>query len=383
MILCDVIARKPYFPPVPQELALLFRGEGLELLGVADATADQHSETSYREWIDRGYAGSMAYLHDHAPLKFHPERLLPGARALLVAGINYYQETGWRAGRAVKAAGGSDTATVPAGGGAAGAPSGAAGRIARYAWGRDYHRLLGGKLARVAKELRLRYPEERFRPFTDATPLAERHYAEAAGVGFTGRNTLLISSQYGSWFLIGEILSTRSFPASGPPRGRHGACPSGCRRCLDVCPTGALVAAGVIDASRCISYLTIEHRGSIPEKLRHLMGDWLFGCDLCQEVCPLNLQAQSTGERDFLTWRAGGSQELAVILAIDDEAEFTRRFAGSPLMRARRSGLLRNACIVAANLGARELLPLLRERAIDADPVIAEHARWAIAELDG
>jgi len=369
-----VIARRPYYPPVPQELASLFRREGLELLGVSDASADESSEESYRRWLDRGYAGSMAYLRDHAPLKFHPERLLPGARSVLVAGINYYQEAGHRTAP-------DEAAAV--GGAAAAAPSGAIGCIARYAWGRDYHRLLGGKLARVAKELGLRHPEERFRPFTDATPLAERHYAESAGVGFTGRNTLLISSQYGSWFLIGEILSTRSFPASGPPEGRHGACPSGCRRCLDVCPTGALVAAGVIDASRCISYLTIEHKGSIPERLRPLMGDWLFGCDLCQEICPRNLQAQATGERDFLTWRAGSGQELAVILAIEDDAEFTRRFAGSPLMRSRRSGLLRNACIVAANLGARELLPLLRVRAADADPVIAEAAGWALATLGG
>ncbi len=401
VVSCDVIARKPYFPSVPAELAKLFRAEGLELLGVAEALPDERSEGLYRRWLDRGYASSMAYLRDHAPLKFHPERILPGTRSVLVAGVNYYQEAEGRltsqqaapldgtatahdaygstapgadtqAGARTKGSGPTDGAT--------GAQP-AAGRIARYAWGRDYHRLLGGKLKRVAAALSARYPSERFRSFTDATPLAERHYAEAAGVGFTGRNTLLISSQYGSWFLIGEILSTMALPASGPPEGRHGACPSGCRRCLDVCPTGALVASGEIDASRCISYLTIEHKGSIRESLRPLMGDWLFGCDLCQEVCPLNLQAKATGEKDFLAWRAGSSRELAAVLAIADEAEFTRHFAGSPLMRARRSGLLRNACIVAANLGARELLPRLRERTLDSDPVIAEHARWALVRL--
>ncbi len=357
-----MIARRPYFPPVPREIASLFAAEGLALLGVADAERDEAEERRYRAWIEKGYAGSMGYLAAHAPLKFHPRGILAGCSSVLIAGINYFQSVD--GGR-----------TAPA-----------RGRIARYAWGRDYHKVLGAKLRRVVSALRAAYSGEEFRSFTDASPLAERHYAEKAGIGFTGRNTLLISSQFGSWFLIGEILSTRRFPPSGTrslgrASGPHGGCPSGCRRCLDVCPTGALASEYEIDASRCISYLTIEHKGSIPVELRPLMGDWLFGCDLCQEVCPLNLRAQGATERDFVAWRAGSHLELEGLLSIESEEAFANRFAGSPLMRAKRSGLLRNACVVAANLGAVELLPRLRALAGDRDPVIAEHARYAVELL--
>jgi len=353
-----MIVRKPIYPAAPQELSAEFRKEGLTLVGVADALPQAEEEARYREWLDRGYAGSMSYLRDHAPLKFSPARILPGCRSLLFAAINYYQ----RPERA---------------------PSPGEGRIARYAWGRDYHRALGSRLRRIARSLGAQHPEETFRSFTDATPLAERCYAERAGIGFTGRNTLLLSGQFGSWFLVGEILSTRRYPASEPTPHMHGACPGGCRKCIDVCPTGALVAAGEIDASRCISYLTIEHKGAIPEELRPKIGNWLFGCDLCQEVCPLNVRAEVTDVADFLRINAGATQELAVILAIRDDEEFTRRFAGSPLMRAGRRGLIRNACVVAANNDARELLPRLRELAADEDDLIAEHASWAVRRLTG
>lgn len=353
-----MIVRKPVYPAVPEELRLEFRTEGLALIGVADALADEVEERAYRKWLDRGCSGSMRYLADHAPLKFNPGRILAGCRSILFAAINYYQR--------------------PARPAAAGE-----GRIARYAWGRDYHRVLGSRLRRVARRLAARYPEDRFRSFTDATPLAERFYGERAGIGFTGRNTLLISGQFGSWFLVGEILSTRSYPASDPAPAIHGACPRGCRKCLDVCPTGALVDSGRIDASRCISYLTIEHSGSIPVELRPKIGNWLFGCDLCQEVCPLNVRAEVTDVADFVQVKAGALEPLAEILAIGDDEEFTRRFAGSPLMRAGRRGLIRNACIVAANNGAVELLPQLRALAEGPDALIAEHAAWAVGRLSG
>ena len=353
-----MIAREPYFPAVDEELRSLFGAEHLELLGVADVLPSPEAEREYREWLAQGYAGSMSYLERHTELKYSPAKILPGARSILFAAINYYQRP-----------------QRPA--------ASLEGRIARYAWGRDYHKVLGGRLRRVAKALERNHPGERFRPYTDSTPLAERFYAERAGIGFTGRNTLLISSQYGSWLLLGEIISTRAYPPSGPTERRHGACPSSCRKCLDVCPTGALISAGKIDASRCISYLTIEHRGSIPEELRPKIGNWLFGCDLCQEVCPLNLREQETTVEDFVQVKAGATRELASVLAIRTEEEFTRQFAGSPLMRARRSGLVRNACIVAANNGAVELLPLLRRLTRDADPIIAEHAAWAVERLAG
>ena len=351
-----MIARRAWYPEVDDELSRLSATEGLVLIGVCDVVADRDAESEYAEWLDRGHHGEMRYLERHARLKYDPRALLAGARSIVFAGINYFQK----------------------------APpnrSSDDGRVARYAWGRDYHKELGKRLKRLARRLGERYPEERFRAWTDATPLAERYYAERAGIGFTGRNTLLISAQYGSWFLLGEILSTKRYRPSGESQGRHGACPGNCRRCIDVCPTGALYAPHRIDASRCISYLTIEYDGVIPEELRPAMGDWIFGCDLCQEVCPLNVRAQVTDVGGFITPIAGSRLELAEILSIRDDEEFTERFAGSPLMRAKRRRLLRNACIAAANLGARSLIARLRELARDEDEIIAEHAAWAERRL--
>ncbi|MFP4430904.1 MAG: tRNA epoxyqueuosine(34) reductase QueG [Spirochaetaceae bacterium] len=335
----------------------LFAEEGLTLMGVADAVVNESGEADYQEWIRRNFHGSMTYMERHAAAKFRPEELLPGCRSILVVGLNYYQD--------------------------APAATNRQGKIARYAWGRDYHKVLGKRLKRIRRRLEDRFPDDQFRNFTDATPLAERYYAERAGIGFQGRNTLLISERYGSWFLIGEVLSTRRFPPTSAPPGHHGACPSSCRKCIDICPTGALYAPYRIDASRCISYLTIEHKGSIPEELRSKVGNWLFGCDLCQEVCPLNVRRQITGETDFLRINAGATAELDEILSIPDEETFKNRFAGSPLMRPGRVGLIRNACVVSANNGARELLPQLRRLTMDENEIIAEHARWAVEQLEG
>ena len=354
-----------YRPAVPAELSEVFVAEGLEVLGIVSALPDHGDEVyrrrerehrEYREWLRMGYHGTMRYLERHSEGKFNPRAILEGCRSVVLVGLNYFQH-------------------VPALGDAR------AGRVARYAWGRDYHKTLGGKLKRVCNELRDRYPGHMFRGFTDATPLAERTFAEEAGIGFVGRNTLLINARLGSWFVIGEILTTAPLPPSNPPAGVHGACPRSCRNCIDVCPTGALEGPHRINAARCISYLTIELRGSIPPELRPLIGEWLFGCDLCQEVCPLNAVADPSTEPDFTVWKAGPQQEIEAVLAIENDQEFTARFAGTPLMRAKRSGLLRNACIVAANRGARELLPALRRRAGDHDATIAEHARWAVDRL--
>lgn len=359
-----MIAKDIYRPAFPSELEAVFREEGLEVAGVAPAeTAPAHND-EYRRWIAEGRHGSMRYLADHASKKFHPESMLSGCRSVLVAALNYYQDASWDRG---------DNDALP---------EDAGGRIARYAWGRDYHKVLGKRLRRLVGKLEALYPGESFRSFTDAVPLAERYYAERAGIGFTAKNTLSISSEFGSWFMIGEILSTREFAPSGETRGRHGGCPTSCTRCIDVCPTGALYAPHRIDASLCISYLTIEHKGVIPEELRPKMGTWLFGCDLCQEVCPLNIRAQQTGVADFLAIRAGESLDLREILEIETDEAFTERFAGSPLMRAKRSGLLRNACIVAANSEATDLLDLLKRRARDEDEIIAVHAKWAVEQLE-
>ena len=362
------------------------------------ARHDPEADRAYRAWLAAGRHGSMAYLERHAPFKADPQALLPGCRTLLVVALGYYQTPGRRwSGReepavafaheqtAAAAANGRASSSnaagsgLPARSGGAAHPAAATGRISQYAWGRDYHKLLGARLRNLARELGQRFPGHRFRAGVDATPLLETHYAVAAGLGFRGKHTLAINAAHGSWFFIGELLTTLKIEE--PPKPAPKRCGSGCTYCIDVCPTRAIVAPYQLDARRCISYLTIEHRGPIAEELRPAIGDWLFGCDLCQEVCPWTVRAQATAEPDLLTWRAGSAQALAPLLDLRTHADLTSRFAGSPLMRAGRDRLVRNACTVAGNRRARELLPQLRRLTRDPDRGVAEHARWAVHRI--
>ncbi len=360
-------------------VARLCARHGLTPCGAVAARRDPEAERAYRAWLAAGRHGSMAYLERHAPLKADPQALLPGCRTLLMVALGYYQTPGRRwTGSEEPAPAFADEGTDPAAGGAA-HPSAATGRISQYAWGRDYHKLLGTRLRTLARDLGQRFPGHRFRAGVDATPLLETHYAVAAGVGFRGKHTLAINAAHGSWFFIGELLTTLEIEE--PPKPVPKRCGTGCTYCIDVCPTRAIVAPYQLDARRCISYLTIEHRGPIAEELRPAIGDWLFGCDLCQEVCPWTVRAQATPEPDLLTWRAGSSQALGPLLDLRTHADLTARFAGSPLMRAGRDRLVRNACTVAGNRRARELLPRLRRLTQDPDRGVAEHARWAVARI--
>lgn len=351
-------------------VARLCERHGLTPCGVVAAQRNPAVERAYRAWLAKGRHGSMAYLERHAPFKADPQALLPGCRTVLVAALGYYQTPGRRRG-------GGNPAVPGAASGPDAAP--AAGRIAQYAWGRDYHKLLRARLRAVARGLAEQFPQHRFRAGVDATPLLETHFAAAAGVGFRGKHTLAINAAHGSWFFIGELLTTLEIEQPPPPAPKR--CGAGCTYCIDVCPTRAIVAPYQLDARRCISYLTIEHRGPVPAELRPAIGDWLFGCDLCQEVCPWTVRAQATSEPDLVNWRAGDSQTLAPLLELRTHADLTARFAGSPLMRAGRDRLVRNACTVAGNRGARELLPQLRRLARDPDRGVAEHARWAAARI--
>jgi epoxyqueuosine reductase len=303
----------------------------------------------------------MDYLHRHAPKRYRPAELVPKAQSIIFVALNYYRAMPARA---------ADLGYREA-----------AGRIARYAQGRDYHKVLGKRLKRVAAELRRAYPAEEFRPFTDATPLSERVYAARGGVGFHGRNTLLIHPELGSWFLLGEIVTSVQLEPSSYPEGPYPYCPPGCRRCIQACPTGAIYAPHRMDARRCISYLSIEHQGGIEPALRRRMQDWVFGCDRCQEVCPLNRRVAETSVGDFRRDNAGPFVPLRELLQLSSDDEVRERFAGSPLLRAKRRGLVRNACIAAANLGARDELPIIRELTQDHDQVVREHAAWALARL--
>ena len=350
---------------------------GVDLLGITEPRGSKAAQRRFERWIELDRHGEMRYLERHAPAKTDATALLADCASVIVVGLSYNRRRSRGSHPEALAAMEPATTSVPGG------PRAAAGRVGMYAWGRDYHRVLRGKLRDLIRTLQEELPGERFLWGADATPLLETHYAARAGLGFQGKHTLLIHRTLGSWFVIGEVLTTASLPATAPepPAGRRSRCGTACNHCRDVCPTGALDDEWRIDARRCISYLTIEHQGSIPVDLRPLIGDWLFGCDLCQEACPWNVRAAPTTEPDFTADRAGPTVDVAEVLAIEDHDQLAARFAGTPLMRAGRRGLVRNACVVAANVGAHHLLDRLQTLTADGDAVVAEHARWACDRL--
>jgi len=290
---------------------------GFTTVGVCDAVEAPHAEF-YNRWIDKGYHGTMEYLASHRGPKKSPQSLLPGARSLILVTLNYNQPNPPQAGKP---------------------------RIARYALGRDYHRVLHGKLKRLKGWIEQTYPGETCRATVDSAPLFERDYARLAGLGWFGKNTMLIDSRRGSWFFIGALLTTVHLQPDAPAEGGCG----NCTRCIDACPTGAIVfedGRWQIDARRCVSYLTIEHKGLIDPALQNKLGGWTFGCDVCQEVCPFNapresqpLRAAQTGEPDFTPREWPSLRELVKI----SEADWDRLTQGSPIRRTGREGLQRNA----------------------------------------
>jgi len=336
---------------------------------------DREAESRlYRQWIAEGMNGGMDYLSRHAHLKYYPERILPGAGTVLTMVFPYYQGN-QGSGAPAEAVRESDI-----------------GRIARYAWGRDYHRVIRKKLRNVIDELRALsvgkgFRNAEFRGFVDSGPLDERVFTARARLGHIGRNGLLINPRFGSWVFLGEIITTLRVSGSGdaadsgPADAGAAGCPPGCLRCRSSCPTGALRPDGSFDARRCISYLTIEHYGPIPLELRPLIGGRFFGCDTCQEVCPLNCGIIPTAEPDFIRHIAGDGVHLSTMLAVRTRAEMEGYFAGSALMRLSVEQLLRNALVAAGNVGSPELVDPVRDLSRHADPVIAEHARWAAAEI--
>ena len=249
-------------------------------------------------------------------------------------------------------------------------PGGLTGRVARYAWGRDYHNVLGKRLKRLQK--RLRADGMACWGGVDTAPILERAWAEAAGLGFSGKNCVQILPARGSWLLLGVVFLPVELPVGEPLRDHCGPC----RRCLDACPTDAFLEARRLDARRCISFWTIESRGSIPTELRAGFGRWVFGCDVCQEVCPHNASPPPGDEalQPRHAWL-----DLAELVDLDDGA-LMERFRGSPIKRPGPDGLRRNACVVLGNLGTADAVPVL-ERALDRGPLAREHARWALDRM--
>jgi epoxyqueuosine reductase len=336
----------------PRTLTTALKGEavrlGFDLAGACPAVTPAGA-ARLGEWLAAGYAGEMDYLQGRAGAYEHPRHVLDGVRSLLVLAMNY-------------------RTAEPA------AASAGQGRVSRYAWGQDYHDLVHERLKSLAGFLRERVPEARVRGVIDTAPLLEREFAQRAGLGWIGKNTLVLNRKLGSWFFLAVLLTDAELEYDQPHEADH--CGT-CRACLDACPTGAFVDAYVLDSRRCISYLTIEHRSPVPEELRTGLGEWLFGCDVCQDVCPWNRQAPVQPLAELQPLADANPVDLAELFDLD-EAAFRRRFRHSPLWRPKRRGLLRNAALALGNRPTAGGLAALARGLEDAEPLVRGASAWAL-----
>jgi epoxyqueuosine reductase len=301
------------------ELKRRARSLGFDAVGVAPLEPNPHAR-ELDHWLEAGYAGTMRYLDRQAPKRKDPRLIMPEARVAVVTLTNYFHSPG----------------TSPDSGGTPGEHESPA-RVAQYAWSRDYHAVLGDRLERLAAAIRDLYPGARTRCYVDAGPVPERELAQRAGLGWIGKNTMLINPDIGSFTFLGSVLTDAPLPPDAPfEADRCGTC----RACLDACPTGAFAAPHRLDARRCISYLTIEHRGEFTDEQRAWIGEWLFGCDVCQDVCPWNVRfARPTSDAEIAPLALPEPAELAVI----DAATFDLRYADTAFSRPGHAGMRRNA----------------------------------------
>ncbi len=344
------------------DVARLAAGLGFSLVGVTTGEPLREALAALDAWCRAGHAGGLGWMTRDPAQRADPSTLLAAVRSVVCVAAPYPS-----AAPAFEA-------------------EGRYGRVARYAWGRDYHDVLLPRLERLGEALVGALGRGRFAVACDHSPLLERAAAARSGLGFVGKNTCLIRPGVGSFVLLGEVLLDRELASAGPwPVEGSAAGPAGsgcgaCRRCLPACPTGAFAAPYVLDARRCLSALTIEHRGAIPVELRPLLGPWVFGCDVCQEVCPFNAAGGPEPWPELSAAHGVGPRlDLAATLGLRDDEAFERRFAGTPLLRPGRAALLRNVAIVARNVGATAAVPALAEAAaLDPSPLVREHAAWAL-----
>lgn len=341
----------------PESLTAALKEEaarlGFELSGACPAVTPTGIE-HLRRWLAAGYAGRMEYLAKRAEAYDHPRHVLPGVRSLLVLGKVY---------RTVEPA----------------VPGAGQGRVSRYAWGRDYHQLIRQRLRDLARFHRRLTPGASVRGVVDTAPLLEKEFARQAGLGWLGKNTLLLNRQHGSWFFLAALLTTAELAYDTPIEDEH--CGT-CQACLEACPTGALVEPGVLDARQCISYLTIELRDWVPEPPRPALDPWVFGCDICQEVCPWNRRPSVTEEDAFRPQPGTNPLDLPALLRLD-EAGFRQRFRHSPLLRPGRRGVLQAAAIALGNRPVPEAFPALVAGLNDPEPLVRGACAWALGRYDG
>ncbi len=327
---------------------------GFDLCGIAPV--DTFPELSFlREWLDRGYAGEMSWMSRTASRRGDVREIVPGARSVVVTGTLYNTERPY-------------SSEVPAG----------TARVSRYAWGDDYHNVVTKRLDVLLSWMRAESTEPfDARAYTDTGPVQERVYAQYGGLGWIGKNTCLINAEVGSWLFLSEIIST--LPLEPDTEGLE-QCGS-CTRCLDACPTGALVDSGVLDSNRCLSYLTIELRTAIPESIRPALGTHVYGCDICQEVCPYNQPAPSSTDAPWQP-RPGLDLPRLVDLWRRPDTELRTLIKGGPMTRGKLTGLRRNLAVAIGNSGDAEATAALEEHSADRpsadDPLVQEHVQWAL-----
>ncbi len=330
---------------------------GFELIGITPA-AESETIGRYRQWIENGYAGKMGYLERHLPLKTDVRQLLAEAKSVISLAMNYY------------------TLDPPK----ALAEDPARGQISRYAWGDDYHDIIRQRLSELVDFIKQSAEIElQTRVCVDTAPIIEREYAQKAGIGWIGKNTNLIHWRSGSWYFLAEVLVSVALASDIPPlRGSCGTC----TRCIEACPTDAIVEPNLLDSRRCISYLTIELKERIPRALRSKMGNLIYGCDICQEVCPWNSKAVPTNEPAFQP-RAGNFAPTLLSLISMTQQEFSRRFKGSPIKRAKRRGFLRNVVVAIGNWREQRAVPALKKALTDDESLVRSHAAWALGQIGG
>jgi len=318
----------------------------------------------FQDWLAENKNGEMAWLERNAPKRIDPQKVLPGAKSVIVLAASYEAGDKWRVASDMKRSRHPSPVTRH-------------GVIARYAQFDDYHDVLAERLKSLTEFVnQLGTTDTRSLWYVDTGPLLERDLAQRAGLGFVGKHTNLISRQLGNWIFLSEIITTLELEPDTPEKNHCGKC----SRCITACPTNAITAPFQLDARKCISYLTIELKGSIPVEFRKAIGNRIYGCDDCLAVCPWNRFAREGKLMKAHAREELESPDLIELLQLDD-AGFKSRFAGSPILRTKRRGLLRNVCVALGNTGDASTLPALEKATHDAEPLIAEHARWALEEI--
>lgn len=344
------------YPELAQKIKEWGKSLGFQQVSITDT---ELAETGDRlnQWLQQGYQGDMQWMSEHGEKRYHPEQLLPGTQRVITVRMDYLPDQS----NMIAVLKDEDKAY-----------------ISRYALGRDYHKLIRNRLKTLAKEIEKAVPDSIIqRPFVDSAPVMEKPLAEKAGLGWVGKHTLVINSEAGSWFFLGEIYTSLLLPIDkSTEKNQCGEC----NACLKVCPTDAFPEPYVLDASRCISYLTIEHKGSIPEEFREPIGNRVFGCDDCQAICPWNKEAQPTKEKDFSPRHNLDNRELSELF-LWTEAEFLKYTEGSPIRRVGYERWLRNLAIGLGNAPSTEnIIQALESRMEYPSVLVQEHVQWALEQ---